>query len=46
VGPWEWEAHPEWLSRVQTRLVAEDEGRAIKITEAAKAAEEAQETRA
>jgi len=38
VPPWEWEARPEWLSRVQTRLVAEDEAR-VMIAQNAEAAD-------
>jgi len=30
VPPWEWEAHPEWHSRVQITLLAEIEGAQIK----------------
>jgi len=40
VGPWEWEAHPEWLSRAQCRFVAEDEGRQIKRQNAEAAQQE------
>jgi hypothetical protein len=30
VGPWEWEVHPEWHSRVQATLLAEIEGAQIR----------------
>ena len=25
IGPWEWDARPEWLARVRARLAVEDE---------------------
>ena len=30
VPPWEWDAHPVWLGRVQCGLVAEIEGAQIR----------------
>jgi len=44
VGPWEWEQHPEWLQRLQTRLIAEDEGREIRRKNAEDAAKQEQTT--
>lgn len=39
VGPWEWEAHPDWLDRVLCTLLAEREGEQIAIAHAQQQAE-------